>query len=98
MAHLDFTPDNLVLDGDFHLKMIDFGSSQKFQNTLTDSNQSFAFTAPDELEQNFETDNTESKFSAAKVDIFCLGIVLFFFQYRRAPFKINAGKIKLKKC
>lgn len=74
IAHRDIKAENLFLDGNFNVKLGDFGLSAKFKDKnevilLTEQCGTKGFQAPEILNKRF--------YDGSKVDIFSCGVVLF---------------------
>ncbi|XP_058600806.1 calcium/calmodulin-dependent protein kinase kinase 1b isoform X2 [Onychostoma macrolepis] len=83
IIHRDIKPSNLLLGDDGHIKIADFGVSNKFEGNdafLSNSAGTPAFMAPETL-----TDQ-DLRFSGKALDIWAMGVTLFCFVFGRCPF------------
>lgn len=83
IIHRDIKPSNLLLGDDGHIKIADFGVSNKFEGNdafLSNSAGTPVFMAPETL-----TDQ-DLRFSGKALDIWAMGVTLFCFVFGRCPF------------
>lgn len=90
IAHRDIKTENIMIDGDFNAKLIDFGLAKTFNSTeenfLTTFCGSPSYTAPEILEKR--------KYSGQRVDIWCLGVTLYVLLEACLPFDDFEGKLR----
>ncbi|KAF9905758.1 serine/threonine-protein kinase HAL4/sat4 [Linnemannia zychae] len=86
VAHRDIKPENLLLDGDGHLKITDFGVSDVFRMCWEKSAHlskglcgSEPYIAPEEF--------LSKEYDARRVDIWACGIVYYCMVYQGIPFR-----------
>ncbi|KAF9921414.1 serine/threonine-protein kinase HAL4/sat4 [Linnemannia zychae] len=86
VAHRDIKPENLLLDGDGHLKITDFGVSDVFRMCWEQKAHlskglcgSEPYIAPEEF--------LSKEYDARKVDIWACGIVYYCMVYQGIPFR-----------
>ncbi|XP_066540249.1 calcium/calmodulin-dependent protein kinase kinase 1b [Hoplias malabaricus] len=83
IIHRDIKPSNLLLGDDGHIKIADFGVSNKFEGSdalLSNSAGTPAFMAPETL-----TDH-EQRFSGKALDVWAMGVTLYCFVFGKCPF------------
>ncbi|XP_023653018.2 calcium/calmodulin-dependent protein kinase kinase 1b [Paramormyrops kingsleyae] len=83
IIHRDIKPSNLLLGDDGHVKIADFGVSNKFEGSdaqLSSTAGTPAFMAPEML-----TDHVQN-FSGKALDVWALGITLYCFVFGKCPF------------
>lgn len=89
ICHFDIKPENFVLDGDYNLKLCDFGCSRKIAKTdsfrgIVGTN---TFLAPEAHLDQF--------YSGKKLEIFSCGVMLFAMMTGRYPFEQAIRKDEL---
>jgi serine/threonine protein kinase len=94
IVHRDLKPQNILIKNNEEVKIIDFGLSKVLGNyeTTNDCLGTIYFTSPEVLKQD--------KYNN-KVDVWSLGIILFFLVYGRVPFddsSNNVEEIMMKIC
>lgn len=84
MAHNDFKPDNIVIDDrTYRLRAIDFAALTSIKdNEKLPTRGTRGYMAPERMYER-------KKFSAAKADIFSLGVCLMILLYLEYPFGTN---------
>ena len=99
IIHRDIKPENLLLDDAFDVKVCDFGWSCYLDDNAVRSTicGTYEYMPPEIVNEQYHT---------SKVDIWCLGILLYEMLHGRAPFKasnlneikqeINSKNIKIK--
>lgn len=87
IIHNDITPENFLYDKDYHLKLIDFGSSCLYPSLEPYKLSSFYYNSPEVISKN----------PHPKSDLWSVGIMLYRFITGNYPFKskrqIYAGGI-----
>lgn len=81
IVHRDIKPGNIMLQEDFHVKVMDFGIARLEATSLTKSNIALGtphYISPEQL---------EGKQADKRSDIFSLGVVLYEILTRRKPFE-----------
>jgi len=89
ISHRDLKWENIMLDSDYNLKLIDFGYASVFNKASTILGKVYfyyllgtaAYCAP-------EIKNSES-YTGSSVDIFNIGVILFWLLCRRSPFYLS---------
>ncbi|KAL3856519.1 hypothetical protein ACJMK2_011265 [Sinanodonta woodiana] len=84
IIHRDIKPSNLLLGDDGHIKIADFGVSNEFTGTdvyLTNTAGTPHFMAPESLSEFKEN------FRGKALDIWAIGITLYFFLMGHCPFE-----------
>jgi len=81
IVHRDLKAENLLLDRGLQIKLIDFGLSSSFsENELLNTPcGSPVYAAPEIIKSE--------KYNGTKVDIWCMGIILYVFLVGKLPFK-----------
>ena len=82
ILHRDIKPENLLLDDAFDIKICDFGWSCYLDENSVRSTicGTYEYMPPEIVNEQYHTN---------KVDIWCLGILLYEMLHGRAPFKAN---------
>ncbi|XP_071510848.1 calcium/calmodulin-dependent protein kinase kinase 1-like, partial [Diadema antillarum] len=86
VIHRDIKPSNLLLDEDSHVKIADFGVSDKFEGIdalLSDTVGTPAFMAPESLLED------SIKYGGRALDIWAMGCTLYCFLFGQVPFQDN---------
>lgn len=86
VIHRDIKPSNLLLDEDNHVKIADFGVSDKFEGIdalLSDTVGTPAFMAPESLLEE------SNKYGGRALDIWAMGCTLYCFLFGQVPFQDN---------
>ncbi|XP_072033965.1 calcium/calmodulin-dependent protein kinase kinase 2-like isoform X2 [Amphiura filiformis] len=84
VVHRDIKPSNLLLDETNHVKIADFGVSDRFEGIdalLSDTVGTPAFMAPETLLEN------SNKYGGRALDIWAMGITLYCFMFGQVPFQ-----------
>ena len=76
VAHLDIKSDNIMVDRSFHVTLIDFGMAEHF-----DRGEVFAH----------RVGASQRPYHAPPVDVFALGVTLYFAQFGCYPFTSDAA-------
>jgi len=87
IAHRDLKLENLMIDGDFNLKLIDFDSCLGPQDTALVGCGTKVYRAP-ELTKSKGRDYPDHR----PADIFSVGVILFMLKYGVYPFSENPDK------
>ncbi|MBN3296102.1 KKCC2 kinase, partial [Amia calva] len=83
IIHRDIKPSNLLVGEDGHIKIADFGVSNKFEGSdalLTSTVGTPAFLAPETLSE------TRKNFSGKALDVWAMGVTLYCFVFGQCPF------------
>ncbi|KAM8961296.1 calcium/calmodulin-dependent protein kinase kinase 2 isoform 2-T2 [Pelodytes ibericus] len=83
IIHRDIKPSNLLVGDDGHIKIADFGVSNKFEGTdalLSNTVGTPAFMAPETLSE------TRKIFSGKALDVWAMGVTLYCFVFGQCPF------------
>lgn len=82
VLHRDIKPQNLLIKADFSLKVSDFGTAQpiRYPDRLTNKAGTHAFMAPEVIGGN-------DSFAGKPLDMWAMGITLYYFVYGCTPFK-----------
>jgi len=97
VAHRDLKPDNVVITGEMHVKIVDFGVSKCFADDSSGSSSdqrdghgmvndlqgTWPFWAP---EMCSDRDLNDAHFSAYATDVWAAGVVLWVVVFGRLPF------------
>ncbi|XP_030847475.1 calcium/calmodulin-dependent protein kinase kinase 1 isoform X2 [Strongylocentrotus purpuratus] len=86
VIHRDIKPSNLLLDDDNHVKIADFGVSDKFEGIdalLSDTVGTPAFMAPESLLEE------SNKYGGRALDVWAMGCTLYCFLFGQVPFQDN---------
>ncbi|KNC83867.1 CAMKK protein kinase [Sphaeroforma arctica JP610] len=90
IIHRDIKPENLLLSGEGHIKICDFGSAQASSISVRRTMGSPAFFAPElflDGSNGYETQwEAEDQLTGA-VDVWAAGITLYLFVYGHTPFE-----------
>jgi len=81
-AHLDIKLDNILLDNYFNVRLSDFGSALKTEDTPFTM---FRRGTPKYMAPEVFNLNGEESFDAYKADIFSLGVCIFLMLFKRFP-------------
>ncbi|XP_038058645.1 calcium/calmodulin-dependent protein kinase kinase 1-like isoform X2 [Patiria miniata] len=84
IVHRDIKPSNLLLGEDNHLKIADFGVSDRFEGIdalLSDTVGTPAFMAPETLHED------SNKYGGRALDVWAIGITLYCFIFGQVPFQ-----------
>ncbi|XP_022103834.1 calcium/calmodulin-dependent protein kinase kinase 1-like isoform X2 [Acanthaster planci] len=84
IVHRDIKPSNLLLGEDNHLKIADFGVSDRFEGIdalLSDTVGTPAFMAPETLHED------SNKYGGRALDVWAIGITLYCFIFGHVPFQ-----------
>eukprot|EP00005_Dracoamoeba_jomungandri_P004191 CAMPEP_0174256360 /NCGR_PEP_ID=MMETSP0439-20130205/5600_1 /TAXON_ID=0 /ORGANISM="Stereomyxa ramosa, Strain Chinc5" /LENGTH=918 /DNA_ID=CAMNT_0015338937 /DNA_START=8 /DNA_END=2764 /DNA_ORIENTATION=+ len=82
VVHRDIKPENLLLDVNFHLKLIDFGTAKRIGVEKTARSDSFVGTA-----EYVSPELLLKHYSVLGSDLWALGCVVYYFFTGRAPFR-----------
>ena len=105
LAHHDVKLDNLVLDENWNLKLVDFGSAVPifddddkaiFYNSDQDpewQKGTCNYMPPEVIKSNLSFDQG---YTAEKIDIFSVGIIGYAMRYKRYPFEMMNEKTNIK--
>uniref|UniRef100_H3CIC7 calcium/calmodulin-dependent protein kinase n=1 Tax=Tetraodon nigroviridis TaxID=99883 RepID=H3CIC7_TETNG len=83
IIHRDIKPSNLLLGGDGHVKIADFGVSNQFEGAdalLSSTEGTPAFLAPEALSEH------RRNFSGKALDVWAMGVTLHCFLFGTCPF------------
>ena len=89
IIHKDIKPENIVLDSDFNIKLVDFEHHFEYDNiqeNILDCAE-YGYNSPEILRE----DIIESK-DFNKVDVFSLGMLLYYIYYRVLPYTFDYTK------
>ncbi len=84
IVHRDIKPSNLLLGEDNHVKIADFGVSDRFEGIdalLSDTVGTPAFMAPETLHED------SNKYGGRALDVWAIGITLYCFMFGQVPFQ-----------
>ena len=85
VAHLDIKSDNIMVDRSFHVTLIDFGMAERFDRGEVFAHRvGAAGHAPPEV-------LSQRPYHAPPVDVFALGVTLYFAQFGCYPFTSDAA-------
>ena len=89
LFHRDIKPGNILLDASGRIKISDFGFSAGFGNSYQRFTQcgTIEYLAPEIIEEQKQTE---------KVDIWCLGVLLYEIMHKKLPFEAKNMKILLE--
>ena len=88
ICHLDLNIENIMLDKNFNPILLNFGTAKKYNKNIDSSDFKINEYSPPELYSK------DTPLDGFKIDIFNLGIVLFFLIFGEPPFTIPLNECK----
>jgi 3-phosphoinositide dependent protein kinase-1 len=92
VVHRDIKPENLMLDANFHLKLIDFGTAKEIGKEINARSNSFvgtaAYISPELLNDHY---------SVKASDLWALGCVLYQLLCGRSPFQAESDFLTFRR-
>ena len=90
IIHRDIKPENIMLNSNYVAKLGDFSLSRKLDPTtkfITSRSGTLPYLSPECVKKKIELNQNDCH----KIDVFALGVVMYFFLFNRHPFnyKVN---------
>lgn len=92
IAHLDIKLENIVADGNFTLKLIDFAFCEPINQKISICKGTDIYLAPEILAHSSKNwlSETPPPYDCEKADIFSLGVLLFILFFGINPYQSNS--------